>query len=157
MEPIYRAVLSETVCISEPVALYDEFQREELPDLFRWLSLETTSVVLALCTLGHCLQPHIDNISQNDMVSAAVFDEISLSCITAIARQIHSSIRLEAQKVGLKAGPAYRPGLGRWPLETQHIIFARLPAYIIAVTLNEQLVMTPRQSTSLIIPILDRN
>ncbi len=157
MEPIYRSVLSETVRISEPAAVYDEFQLGDLPELWPWLPLETTAVVCGLCTLGPDLQRHINEVSQTDIVSAVVFDEITLACVTAVTRQIHGLVRSEAQERGLKAGAAYRPGLGRWPIETQRTVFGRIPAHRIGVTLNEQLVMMPKQSTSMIIPILDRN
>ncbi len=157
MEPIYRTVLSETIRISEAAAVYDEFQLADLPELSPWLRPETTSVVFGLCTLGAGLQRHINEAAQSDIVAAVVFDEVTLACVTAVTRQIHSSVRSEAQKRGLKAGPAYRPGLGRWPIETQHVIFDRLAPQTIGVTLNEQLVMMPKQSTSLIIPIFDRN
>jgi hypothetical protein len=157
MEPIYWDVLNEAEHLCEPAALHAEFQLVELPELSEWLTSETTSVVLALCTLGPLIQQRIEEISQNDLVSAVILDEITLAWVTAITRQIHGSIRSQAQKRRLKAGPAYRPGLGRWPLETQHTVFTHLAAETIGVTLNDYLVMAPRQSTSLIIPLFDRN
>jgi hypothetical protein len=54
------------------------------------------------------------------------------------------------------AGPAYRPGIGRWPLTAQYAIFDLLPAPRIHVSLNDVAVMSPKMSTSLIIPIFDR-
>ena len=137
-------------------SLYDEYPVDSLPELSPLLSEETTAVVLALCTLGPGVQMRIEELSQSDLLAAVVIDELTLAWVTAITRQIHGSIRSEVQARGLKAGPAFRPGLGRWPLGTQHTVFSRLPAQIIEVSLTEDLVMMPRQSTSLIIPLYDR-
>ena len=157
LEPIYQAALNEAEHFSEPAALHAEFQLLELPELSEWLTAETTFIVLALCTLGPHIQHRIEEISQKDLISAVILDEITLAWVTAITRQIHRSIRSQARERRLKAGPAYRPGLGRWPLEAQHTIFTHLPAETIGVTLNDHLLMTPRQSTSLIIPLFNRN
>lgn len=157
LDPIYRTMLVEAERLSIPKAIYDEFSLAQVPDLSEWLLPDTTRVVLSLCTLGSSLESRINELSRNDLLSAVVLDEIALAYITAITRQIHDSIRSQTQTSGLKAGPAYRPGLGRWPLETQNTIFACLPADIIGITLSDHLLMTPTKSTSLIIPILARN
>ena len=157
MVPVYQAMLAEVEDYSAPQALYDEFPLDTLPELSPWLPEDTVAVVLALCTLGPRVQMRIEELAQSDMLAAVVIDELTLAWVTAITRQMHGSIRNEAHGRGLKAGPAFRPGLGRWPLETQHTVFSRLPAQEIGVALTDDLVMKPRQSTSLIVPLYDRN
>lgn len=157
MEPVYQAMLEEVEKLSVPRAVYNEFTVAELPELSPWLSSDTVAVTLALCTLGSDLQIRVNELLQGDMLAAVVIDELTLAWITAITRQIHNTIRNEARERDLKAGPAYRPGLGRWPLEAQSTVFSRLPTQEIGVVLTEDLVMLPRQSTSLIIPLHDRN
>jgi hypothetical protein len=157
MEPVYQDMLDEARRLSRPQAMHGEFSLAEVTDLTGWLAPDTVSVVLGLCTLGQPIAAHIYDFSKNDMVSAVVLYEITLKVITALTLDVHASIRTRMQARGLKAGPAYRPGLGRWPLETQGTVFACLPAQQIGVTLNEHLIMAPTKSTSMIIPILDRN
>jgi hypothetical protein len=157
MEPIYEAMLSGVEDLASPEAIYDEFSLEVLSDLSPWLYQDTIAVTLGLCTLGPAVQLRINQLIREDMLSVVVMDEITLAWVTAITRQMHRMIRSAAEERGLKAGPAYRPGLGRWPLETQRIVFSHLPTQAIGVTLSEDLVMLPRQSTSLIIPLYDRH
>lgn len=156
MVPIYQDMLAEVEDHALPEAIYEEFPRDILSELSPWLSEDTTAVVLALCTLGPGMQDRINELAQDDMLAAVVIDELTLAWVTAITRQIHGSVRHQAQERGLKAGPAFRPGLGRWPLETQRTVFNWLPAQEIGVALTDDLVMMPRQSTSLIIPLYDR-
>ncbi|MDX1414978.1 MAG: hypothetical protein R3293_12355 [Candidatus Promineifilaceae bacterium] len=156
MEPIYRAVLAEAEPIGQPVAIYEEIELRQVPELLPWLPAETTYLFLALCSLGYPLQEHFVHLAQDDILSAAVLDEITLTWVTALTRQVHGKIRAQVGQLGLKAGAAYRPGVGRWPLAAQNVVFAHLPADAIAVTIDENLVMSPRHSTSLIIPVLDR-
>jgi hypothetical protein len=157
MEPVYQAMLEEVENLSVPRAIYNEFPAVELPELLPWLSNDTVALTLAICTLGSDLQKQLNEQTKSDMLAAVVIDELTLAWITAITRQIHSLVRSEALERGLKAGPAFRPGLGRWPIETQRTVFSRLPTQEIGVVLTDDLVMLPRQSTSLIIPIYKRN
>jgi hypothetical protein len=157
MEPVYQTMLMEVEELSTPEAIYEKFPSEMLSELSPWLYEDAPAVVLGLCTLGPKVQMRIDELASNDLLSVVVMDELTLAWITAITRQLHGIIRREAQEQGLKAGPAYRPGLGRWPLELQLAVFSRLPTEAIGVTLTEDLVMLPRQSTSLIIPFYDRS
>jgi cobalamin-dependent methionine synthase I len=153
-EPIYRELLAQAERLAAPAAIYDEFLLAEVTDLTAWLSADTAAVVLALCTLGQPIEAYFKELSQDDLLAAVIFEEIILAWITAFTRQIHAAIRNQGRTRGLKAGPAYRPGVGRWPLTTQRTVFACLPAYQIGISLNEQLWMTPSKSTSLIIPLI---
>lgn len=155
-EPFYRTLLAEAERLAKPAALYDEFSLADVPELSPWLPAGTKAVVLAVCTLGPPVETYLKELVNSDMLSAVILDEVILALVTALTRQIHTSLRSEIQPRGLKAGAAYRPGVGRWPLATQRIVFAHLPAHRIGVTLDQHLWMTPAKSTSLIIPLLNR-
>ena len=156
MRPYYQAMLDEIRQLAVPRAIAQEFPLEKVPELQSLCTAETVAVVLALCTLGTAVDTHYSQLSQDDMMLAAIFDEIALSWVVGATREVHGKVRQEMAERELKAGPAYRPGIGRWPLTSQYTIFTLLPTHLIHVALNEQAVMTPRMSTSLIIPILDR-
>ena len=155
MTPFYTTLLNIAEQLSEPVALHDEFVVADMVEITEWLRDHTQSVVLALCSLGADIDSHLQQLSQDDIVSATILNEIALAWIVAITKEIHGEIRHAAQARGLKAGPAYRPGVGRWPLEIQQIVFSHLPTDRIGVTLSEEFVMMPALSTSLIIPIMN--
>lgn len=156
MRPAYEAMLAEVTHLAAPKTIHKEFSLDALPDLMPLLVSEAVSVVLAVCTLGRALDERSRELAEEDMMLAAVFEEITLAAMVSLTRVIHGEIRRDMQTRGLKAGPAYRPGIGRWPLTAQYTIFSLLPAHDIHVSLNEVAVMNPKMSTSLIIPILDR-
>ena len=156
MRPSYQAMLTEVTQMAVPKAIHDEFSLDELPDLAALFPVETISVVLAVCTLGMALDERGRELVEADMMLAAVLEEVALAAMVSLTRAVHGQIRAEMQERSLKAGPAYRPGIGRWPLTAQQTIFTLLPAQRIHVSLNDVAVMTPKMSTSLIIPILDR-
>ena len=156
MEPLYRAMLADVKRLATPLVLYEEFDLTEVANLTEWLQTESVAVVLAVCTLGSGMGQRVRELVQEDLAAATVIEEIALAGVTAVTRQLHRAIREQAQTRRLKAGPAYRPGLGRWPLTLQETIFDRLPAAQIGVTLNPSLVMEPVDSTSLIIPIMNK-
>lgn len=157
MRPYYQAMLDEMRRLAAPRAIAQEFSLEKLPELQPLFSAETVAVVLALCTLGTAVDTRYAELAEEDMMLAAIFDEIALYWVVAATREVHGKVRQDMAQRELKAGPAYRPGIGRWPLTSQYTIFALLPTHFIHVSLNEQAVMAPRMSTSLIIPILDRH
>jgi hypothetical protein len=153
MAPYYQAIIAEVDKLSDPIAIYQEFPLERLAELATWTRPYTCAITLGLCTLGAELETWSQELVHDDLLSAVILEEITLAWIVAITREIHSIIRRAGQERGLIVGPAYRPGVGRWPLETQNIVFAHLPANEIGVTLNEYLQMSPRKSTSLIMPM----
>jgi len=155
LEPIYAAMLDEFKQLSRPRAVYDERPLSEVIELAEWAQNTTVAVAFVICTLGAPLDRRARELIQEDLAAAVILEDIALAGVTAVTRDIHSTIRQQAQTRNLKAGPAYRPGLGRWPMETQRTVFACLPGAEIGVALNERLFMEPMNSTSLIIPIMD--
>lgn len=155
--PIYQTLLDDAQRLAEPAAICQEFPLGEMSDLQEWLPAQTQSVILAVTTLGKVLDDHVNDLTNTDLISAVILNEITLAMINAMTRQLHANIRSETLDRGLKAGAAYRPGVGRWPLSTQEVIFERIPAHEIGVSLDEFLMMRPVKSTSLIIPVLDKS
>ena len=156
MRPHYEAMLAEIQQLATPLAVAQEVPLAQVPDLQPLFTAETVSVVLALCTLGSALDARQNELAQEDLMLAAILDEIALAWVVAATREVHGQIRQEMAQRDLKAGPAYRSGIGRWPLTAQYTLFTLLPTHLIDVSLNETAVMTPRMSTSLIIPILKK-
>ena len=105
-EPFYRTLLAEAERLSRPAALYGEFPLADVPELSPWFPAGTSGVVLAVCTLGPEVEAHLKELANSDMVSAVILDEIILALVTALTRQIHTSVRSEVQPCGLKAGAA---------------------------------------------------
>lgn len=157
MARVYGEALAHVVELARPEALYQEFPLNALPHLTEWSPKTTVAFILAICTLGMPLDDlRNELIMAEDIVTAAVLDEVTLLWLVHITKVLHKRIRAEVQERGLKGGPAYRPGVGKWPIETQKTVFGMLPAGQINVQLSEYLHMIPFKSTSLIIPILDK-
>jgi hypothetical protein len=153
--PRYQAMLAEAERLAAPATIHLEAGVSQVASLSPWLTPEAVSVVLAVLTLGEPLDDEISRLSNNgELAWAVVLDEVAVAMIRALTRELHAAIRAEAAGRGLKAGPAFRPGLGRWPIETQREVFAHLPAHEIGVRMNSHLVMQPPKSVSLIIPLL---
>lgn len=153
MEPYYQTMIEVLPTLSEPLAIYDEYPISSVTELSPWLRPDTVAVTLGLCSLGLHLDAWAQELVQVDLISAVILEEVALAWIVAITREIHGHIRSEGKKRGIITGPAYRPGVGRWPLDTQLSVFTRLPAERIGVSLDKNLQMRPIQSTSLIIPM----
>jgi hypothetical protein len=153
MAPHYQAIITEVDKLCDPLTIHQEFALNEVPELAAWAGMDTCAATLAICTLGSRLDEGAKEFGQDDLLKAVILEEVALAWIVTITRDLHSMIRHKGRERGLIVGPAYRPGVGRWPIETQQTIFTRLPADQIGVTLNEHLLMTPQKSTSLIIPI----
>lgn len=154
--PVYAAMLAEAERLVEPVVVQRTLARADVPGLSAWLPPHAVGVRLALCTLGPELDARSRALFEDEPAAAAVLDEIGVAFVSAFALNVHRVARAESAAFGLKAGPPHRPGLGRWPLDVQRLVFDKLPAAEIGVALGEHLVMTPVKSTSLIIPLLGR-
>lgn len=152
----YGAMLAEARKLARPAYLFSEFGLSDVRELAEWLPEKTVSVVLAVCTIGPHVEQHIRELFPEEPADAVILDEICLALVSGLARNIHALIREKAMARGLRAGPPYRAGIGRWPLEVQRTVFDHLPTHKIDVSLDEHLIMRPLKSTSLIIPLLDK-
>ncbi|MEZ4708253.1 MAG: hypothetical protein R3A44_13665 [Caldilineaceae bacterium] len=153
MEPFYRNMAAEITRVARPTSVYAELFVADAPHLFAWTAPTTVSFYLAVCTLGAELDVAMRRRVESDMAEAAIMNEVALAVMTTFTRDLHGIIRQQTAQRNQKAGPAYRPGLGRWPLELQRTIFSVLPTDRIGVQLTNELLMLPAFSTSLIIPV----
>ncbi len=156
LEPLYRQMLEEARRHTRSRFLIEEASLERAAALAEWLPAEAGSVILGIVTLGGDMDRHLDRLSNEDPVAEFILSEIATTWVTGLALAVHRALRSELATRGLKAGPPYRPGLGRWPLETQQTIFSLLPADRIGVTLDDYMFMRPKMSISLIVPALLR-
>ncbi len=155
MEPIYREMLELAHALAEPGEVHREFALTDLEELAEWLPARASSVALVVCTLGSAIDAMEQHLFPEEPHKAVVLNEISTELVTALTRTVRQRIHAEVAGRGLKAGPPFRPGVGRWPLELQTVVFDRLPADEIGVTLDEYMLMKPLKSNSLIIPLLN--
>ena len=153
MARVYEQNIAVVAEWAEPKAMVSEFAREEVAGLEAWLRPETVSVCLGLVTLGARLDEVIGARSAEDVVAGAILTEVSLAWIVALAKQVRAKAGEQIGDRSLKVGPAYRPGVGRWPLEVQDVLFDKLDTAEIGVSLDEYKIMSPDKSTSLIIPL----
>lgn len=156
MEPLYREMLELAHKVAEAREVHAEFGLSDLPELAEWLTSRAVGVVLVVCTLGPAIDVLEQRLFPEDPHKAVVLNEIGSEQVTRLTRAVHQMIRTEVAPRDLKAGPAYRPGVGQWPLELQTVVFDRLPAHEVGVTLDEYLTMTPLKSNSLIVPLLTK-
>lgn len=156
MEPHYQTMMQEAQHHVQPQFLFEEFSLAEVAELQTWLQPDTDAVILGVCTLGHRLHNRLAQLGKVDTVAAYVLNEIAIEWLRSIVMQLHQALRQTLAPRGLKAGPTYRPGVGRWPIEMQKVVFTHIPAATIGVSLDEYLFMIPTLSNSLIIPVLKR-
>ena len=157
MEPLYKEMLVEAQSLATPRTLHKEFGLTDTGPIQAGFKPETVAAVIGIVTLGPALDERAERLNQSDMAMAVILEEIALALVVNLTKVLHGQLREEYAEKSLKAGPAYRPGIGRWPMELQRTIFQLLPGQKIGVELTEDLYMLPIQSTSLIIPILDKS
>lgn len=153
MEPIYGRVMVEMASLADPQLAYRAFGPEVAEEVKDFIGKKMQAVIFAVCTLGLGVDDRYEVLSEEELAVAAILDEIALSWIVIMTRQFHQKVRQQCKEIGLKVGPAYRPGVGNLPIEVQKIVFDHLSTDEIGVSLNEYMVMKPIRSTSLVIPI----
>jgi hypothetical protein len=128
------------------------FPAAELPDLAGCLPGAET-ITLGLCTIGLALESRVAELFDPDPASAVILDELGTLWVNGLARQMHLDIRTEGRARGKQVSPAYRPGIGRWPVELQGYIFNHLPAAEAGVSLLDEMLMVPQKSVSMIVAV----
>ncbi len=153
MELLYQKLLEEAGQHAQPRFMFEAFPPAAVPDLQSYLSADSQGVVLGVCTLGHALHERLAVLGKEDSLAEYVLNEIGIEWLRRMVRELHQALRQSYAQQGLKLGPTYRPGVGKWPLETQRTIFSLLNTGPIGVSLDEHLFMLPILSNSLIIPV----
>lgn len=110
----------------------------------------------ALCTVGDRMEGELRALtSQGKMVEALILDALGSAAVSELAEAVACEIGRWAGEREYGASRAFEPGAGatRWPLGSQRLVFRRLPAQEIGVTLTEDLLMKPRKSLSFVMGI----
>lgn len=152
MQPIYEEMLGVARQLADPRVLHRTFQADQLPAIASFLP-GAEQVVLGLCTLGRRIEDQVGALFADEPGKAVILDEIANAWVGGLARRLHLTVRAEAQAQGLQAGPAFRPGIGHWPLSLQRDIAQALEAAQVGVSLMESMMLVPEKSISLIIAL----
>ncbi|MCJ7511443.1 MAG: hypothetical protein MUO23_00570 [Anaerolineales bacterium] len=152
MEPMYAEMLLAAKALVRPVSLQRSFPAGDLPELSDPMRF-AHRIVLGLCSLGGQLERRVSDMFPDEPARAVILDEIGNAWVAGLARRLHRQIRSTAAAEGLRAGPGYRPGIGQWPVELQPRIFHLLEADRYGLHLTGGLMMEPRKSVSMIIPV----
>jgi hypothetical protein len=148
--PLYARILDGVRQLIAPGYVCQSFQPEDAPEFAFYLP-KAKPIFLALVTLGPKPDARIEELFRIDSVAAVIMDEIASLWVNELTRRIYSSVRCLAKDQNLVCSPAFRPGIGRWPIEIQQDIFKRLPASQIGITLTKGYMMRPQKSVSLIL------
>lgn len=149
IEPIYRQMYEAAHRLASPAVVRHSYPANDLPLLANYLPGAET-ITLGLCTIGPALEKRVTDLFHTDPPAAIILDEIGTAWVDRLARQMHRELRAEARLQNKRAGPSYRPGIGRWPMQLQHDIFDHLPAADLGVRLVGEM-MIPQKSISMIV------
>ncbi len=150
----YTIAIDRVAELSAAQAMLSPASESGAAKVREWLPEKAERAYFGLCTLGEALDLHMRELVESDMAAAAILNEVALAWVVAITQEVRERVGAKVQPEGFRVGAAYRPGLGRWPLQVQKTIFAEMPTQQIGVTLTESLLMLPSFSTSLVIPII---
>ena len=146
--------------LSQPKAVWevyacDELEEREvksLPEPIR----RAEFFAFALCTVGDRIEGGIRALNaEGKMVEGLILDALGSVAVSELAEMVASEIRQWARERGYGVSRAFEPGAGAgdWPLANQRLVFGRLPAVELGVTLTEDLLMQPRKSLSFVMGI----
>lgn len=150
----YRAAIEQVAEYSSTQAIISPASDNGASQIQAWLPKTSSRAYFGLCTLGEALDLHLRKLTDSDMVAAAILNEVALAWIIAVTQEMRKEVAAKVKSEGFRVGAAYRPGVGRWPLQIQKVVFAELPAEQIGVTLTDSYLMLPSLSTSIIIPLI---
>jgi hypothetical protein len=152
MQPIYEEMLGVARQLAEPRVLRKSFDAGDLPAIAPRLP-GAEEILLAISTLGPRVEAHVASIFEDDPGKAVILDEIANAWVGGLARQLHLTVRDEARARGWRAGPAFRPGIGHWPVDLQAVIVEALGGSQSGISLMDSMMMSPEKSISSIIAL----
>lgn len=148
---IYRQMFAEAHRLVTPHCIQRTFQPPELPILTGCFPGAET-ITLGLCTIGPALENRVSELFSTDPPAAVILDELGSLWVNGLGREMHAGIRAAAKAQGKQASPAYRPGIGRWPMELQNQLLAYLPAAGIGVSVTSG-ILVPQKTISMIVAV----
>lgn len=110
------------------------------------------AVVVALCTIGHKIDPAITASFKTDPAFALALDGFGSAAVEALANTVCRNLEREAADRELRTSIPLSPGMIGWPVDQgQPQIFSILDSQSIGISLNDTCMMTPKKSLSFII------
>ena len=140
-----NAAKDEARELIEPKAIYDIFDRKELPH--RECFSEAQKVALAICTIGSNLPDFAKNLMKDGrLVEGVLFDAIGSVAAEAVASEINLVINQRAEDLSLQVTERFSPGYCDWDMSDQRLFFEKLNAKEINVVLTDAFMMLPVKS-----------
>ncbi len=144
---LVREALAEARPLAHPKAVYDFFDRPDVPDHPVFLSARR--VGLCICTIGSDLEKRVgDLMARGELARGVVLDAVGSEMAETAAQVLDRRMESEHVRSGERAGARFSPGYGEWELEGQQWLFEVLDAGRIGVELSSSMMMTPRKSVS---------
>jgi hypothetical protein len=109
--------------------------------------------VIAVCTIGPLLENRARELHEigQDLL-AFMLDSFGVMALGAVGEALRCMVEEQASASGWGVGPALSPGsLVGWPVQGQRDLCALLPLDKIGVRLNDQCVLEPHKSSSMVI------
>ena len=144
---ICHKMFTEASTLVGPVSAFRAFPSDDI-ELISARLPGAGFVALGLCTIGPALENRAGLLFEEDPAAAVILDELGNKFVGEVARRAHLALRRLASEQGLRAGPAFRPGIGHWPVEFQPLILERLSAPDLGISLSDGLMMIPQKSIS---------
>ena len=108
-----------------------------------------SSIGVAICTIGSALEERAGELfSLGEFPSAVMLDCVGSVAVGNVADSVNYRICQKANRLGIKVGARFSPGIGRWDLSQQGLLFHILDGKRIGVGLNDQYMMLPKKSRS---------
>jgi hypothetical protein len=145
---IYREIEIKTIDGSA-IRLADDSVMQVGKRIAAWWQ-GSTKLAIALCTVGSALEDQVKALSQKgEHLAAMTLDACGSLVLGSALDQVNRFTCERASKEGIRAGPSLNPGYAEWPLTDQRLIFQIMPAQTIGIRLNEQCMMSPKQSATI--------
>jgi uncharacterized 2Fe-2S/4Fe-4S cluster protein (DUF4445 family) len=108
-------------------------------------------LVFAVITLGSSIEEKISQyFSSGDIMKGMIYDAISNSALDYLSRSLWKDLAGEAESQGKGITQSFCPGDSRWNIKDQEKIFNLLDAKSIGVSLNDDFMMKPLKSLSIV-------
>ncbi len=136
----------------QPKGIFYIFKQNELP--FRECFAEAERVALAIVTIGASLPFEVSRLmNSGEYVDGVVLDAFGSAGVERVADKMNDEINEVVRSRKLDYSKRFSPGYCSWSVKDQKIIFDRLPAEEIGVSLSDGYMMHPIKSVSFAINI----